>query len=66
MIQEGFNTPNQDTSVNILPELSDGLNVLLDQLVKSSFVIEKQPPQVGQSQLYMCAIWKFNSPGVED
>ena len=32
--------------MNILPELSDGLNVLLDQLVKSSFVIEKQPPQV--------------------
>ena len=32
--------------MNILPELSDGLNLLLDQLVKSSFVIEKQPPQV--------------------
>ena len=32
--------------MNILPELSDDLNVLLDQLVKSSFVIEKQPPQV--------------------
>ena len=52
MIQEGFNTPNQDTSVNILPELSDGLNVLLDQLVKSSFVIEKQPPQVEQCPLH--------------
>ena len=46
MIQEGLNIPNQETSMNILPELSDGLNVLLDQLVKSSFVIEKQPPQV--------------------
>ena len=32
--------------MNILPELADGLNVLLDSLVKSSFVIEKQPPQV--------------------
>ena len=37
------------TAMNILPELSDGLNVLLDQLVKSSFVIEKQPPQVEQT-----------------
>ena len=46
MIQEGLNIPNQESSMNILPELSDGLNVLLDQLVKSSFVIEKQPPQV--------------------
>ena len=46
MIHEGLNIPNQETSMNILPELSDGLNVLLDQLVKSSFVIEKQPPQV--------------------
>ena len=46
MIQEGLNIPNQETSMNILPELSDGLNLLLDQLVKSSFVIEKQPPQV--------------------
>ena len=36
----------QETSMNILPELADGLNVLLDSLVKSSFVIEKQPPQV--------------------
>ena len=46
MIQEGLNIPSQETSMNILPELSDGLNVLLDSLVKSSFVIEKQPPQV--------------------
>ena len=46
MIHEGLNIPNQETIMNILPELSDGLNVLLDQLVKSSFVIEKQPPQV--------------------
>ena len=37
---------SQETSMNILPELADGLNVLLDSLVKSSFVIEKQPPQV--------------------
>ena len=50
MIQEGLNIPNQETSMNILPELSDGLNVLLDQLVKSSFVIEKQPPQVSICQ----------------
>ena len=35
MIQEGLNIPNQETSMNILPELSDGLNLLLDQLVKS-------------------------------
>ena len=33
---------SQESTMNILPELSDGLNVLLDQLVKSSFVIEKQ------------------------
>ena len=46
MIQEGLNIPSQETTMNILPELSDGLNVLLDSLVKSSFVIEKQPPQV--------------------
>jgi len=46
MIHEGLNIPSQETSMNILPELSDGLNVLLDSLVKSSFVIEKQPPQV--------------------
>jgi hypothetical protein len=38
---------SQEVSMNILPELSDGLNLLLDALVKSSFVIEKQPPQVG-------------------
>jgi hypothetical protein len=37
---------SQEVSMNILPELSDGLNLLLDALVKSSFVIEKQPPQV--------------------
>ena len=37
---------SQESSMNILPELSDGLNLLLDSLVKSSFVIEKQPPQV--------------------
>ena len=41
-----LNIPSQETSMNILPELADGLNVLLDSLVKSSFVIEKQPPQV--------------------
>ena len=46
MIHEGLNIPSQETSMNILPELADGLNVLLDSLVKSSFVIEKQPPQV--------------------
>ena len=46
MIQEGLNIPSQEHSMNILPELSDGLNLLLDSLVKSSFVIEKQPPQV--------------------
>ncbi|XP_023331191.1 signal transducer and activator of transcription 5B [Eurytemora carolleeae] len=46
MIQEGLNIPSQESSMNILPELSDGLNLLLDSLVKSSFVIEKQPPQV--------------------
>ena len=46
MIHEGLNIPSQETSMNILPELSDGLNMLLDSLVKSSFVIEKQPPQV--------------------
>jgi len=46
MIQEGLNIPSQESNMNILPELSDGLNLLLDSLVKSSFVIEKQPPQV--------------------
>jgi hypothetical protein len=41
--------------MNILPELSDGLNLLLDALVKSSFVIEKQPPQVTtkNKQIYL-------------
>ena len=46
MIQEQLNIPSQELTMNILPELSDGLTMLLDSLVKSSFVIEKQPPQV--------------------
>ena len=48
-------------AMNILPELSDGLNVLLDQLVKSSFVIEKQPPQVRAGiDLWGCLINLIN------
>jgi hypothetical protein len=39
MIQEQLNIPSQELTVNILPELSDGLTMLLDSLVKSSFVI---------------------------
>ena len=46
MIQEQMNIPTEELTMNILPELSDGLTMLLDSLVKSSFVIEKQPPQV--------------------
>ena len=46
MIQEHLNLPSGDMTVNLLPELSDGLTKLLDTLVKCSFVIEKQPPQV--------------------
>ncbi len=65
MIQEGLNIPTQELTMNILPELSEGLTMLLESLVKryshvtmvtggsvtlllsfSSFVIEKQPPQV--------------------
>ena len=34
MIQEGLNIPSQDMTLNILPELSDGLTMLLDSLVK--------------------------------
>ena len=34
MIQEGLNIPSQDMTLNILPELSDGLTLLLDSLVK--------------------------------
>ena len=41
MIQEQLNIPSQELTVNILPELSDGLTMLLDSLVKSSFVIGK-------------------------
>ncbi|CAB4065819.1 STAT5B [Lepeophtheirus salmonis] len=46
MIQEGLNLPSHDLTMNILPELSEGLALLIDSLVKSSFIIEKQPPQV--------------------
>lgn len=34
MIQEGLNIPSQDMTMNILPELSEGLTMLLDSLVK--------------------------------
>ena len=34
MIQEGLNIPSQDMTMNILPEISDGLALLLDSLVK--------------------------------
>jgi hypothetical protein len=34
MIQEGLNIPSQDMTLNILPELSEGLTMLLDSLVK--------------------------------
>jgi hypothetical protein len=49
--------------MNILPELSDGLNLLLDALVKSSFVIEKQPPQVTRKnkQKYLSFYFKIYS-----
>ncbi len=46
MVQEHLNIPSGDMTMNLLPELSDGLTKLLDTLVKCSFVIEKQPPQV--------------------
>jgi len=45
-VKKLFFSYSQEISMNILPELSDGLNLLLDALVKSSFVIEKQPPKV--------------------
>ena len=35
MIQEQLNIPSQELTMNILPELSDGLTMLLDSLVKS-------------------------------
>ena len=41
MIQESLNIPSQELTMNILPELSDGFTMLLDALVKSSFVIGK-------------------------
>ena len=34
MIQEGLNIPSQEMTMNILPEISDGLTLLLDSLVK--------------------------------
>ncbi len=33
-VQEGLNIPSQDLAMNILPELSEGLNMLMDTLVK--------------------------------
>ena len=42
MIQESLNIPSQELTMNILPELSDGFTMLLDALVKSSFVIGKR------------------------
>ena len=34
MIQESLNIPPQEVTINLLPELSEGLSVLLDTLVK--------------------------------
>ncbi len=34
MIREGLNIPREDITMNLLPELSDGLAMLLDSLVK--------------------------------
>ena len=34
MIQDGLNLSNTENYMNILPELSDGLQVLLETLVK--------------------------------
>eukprot|EP00095_Tigriopus_kingsejongensis_P006372 maker-scaffold42_size484952-snap-gene-3.26 protein:Tk06372 transcript:maker-scaffold42_size484952-snap-gene-3.26-mRNA-1 annotation:"signal transducer and activator of transcription 5b" len=45
-IQESVNIPAHEIPTSLLPELSEGYTHLLDTLVKSSFVIEKQPPQV--------------------
>ncbi|XP_059091209.1 signal transducer and activator of transcription 5B-like isoform X2 [Tigriopus californicus] len=46
IIQESLNMPSHEVPMVLLPELSEGYTQLLDTLVKSSFVIEKQPPQV--------------------
>jgi hypothetical protein len=55
---------SQEISMNILPELSDGLNLLLDALVKSSFVIEKQPPQVYSILFLFEVLWGIVRPSI--
>lgn len=45
MIQDGLNIPNQEMTMNILPEIKDGLELLLDSLVKR-WVLEPIQPRL--------------------
>ena len=58
MIQDGLNLSNTENYMNILPELSDGLQVLLETLVKR---YSRDVSKSGFNMIILLYIYKYNS-----